>query len=268
MGRITLTSFEKFRRALVLLVALSTISSVSIPRAGTSESLHVLYLGNDYYQDEDGGWIDANPWIIDALNDSGPFIVRFMAPAGDGYKSRDLRFGDFDVVIFSEVWRSHFSDSQLSDLEGHVKGGGGFLMFGGWGGFGGRDEYGEWDDTVVEEMLPVKILSNEDAMDVDCALKPKEGHMDHPILSGLEWEEIPSLHGYNRVKSRGQVLAVNSETGDPMLVVGRHGKGRVVAFASDPAGGWGLDFVEWDSYDLFLRNMAAWSGKSAGPEPE
>lgn len=255
------------RRSLILLLVLSALPTIPLSGAEESENLYVLYLGNDYYQDEDGGWINANPWIIDALNDSEPFIVRFMAPAEDGYKSRDLRFEDFDVVIFSEVWRSHFSDSQLSDLEGHVKGGGGFLMFGGWGGFGGRDEYGKWGDTVVEEMLPVKILSNEDDMDVDCALEPKEGHVNHPVLAGLEWEVIPLLHGYNRVKSRGQVLAVNSETGDPLLVVGRHGKGRVVAFASNPAGGWGLDFVEWDSYDLFLRNMVAWSGKALVRNP-
>lgn len=249
----------KLRRALVLLVVISMIPPVSVSRAGTSESLDVLYLGNDYYQDEYDNWIDANWWIIDALNDSEPLIVRFMAPAGDGYKSRELRFDDFDVVIFSEVWRSHFSDSQLSDLEGYVNGGGGFVMFGGWGGFGGYLDFGEWDDTVVEYLLPVKILSNEDAVDMDYTLRLKSGHMNHSILDGVDWGDVPLLHGYNRVKSRGTVLAVNSENDDPVLVVRRHGKGRVVAFASNPAGGWGMDFVEWGSYATFLRNIAAWS---------
>ncbi len=123
-------------KALILLLLSSALQTVAASGDGGSGSLYVLYLGNDYYQDEEGKWIDANWWIIDALNDSNPFIVRFMAPAGDGYKSRDLRFADYDVVIFSEVWRSHFNDSQLSDLEVHVKGGGGFIMFGGWGAWG------------------------------------------------------------------------------------------------------------------------------------
>jgi len=246
-------------KALILLLLWSALPTVVASGDGGSRSLYVLYLGNDYYQAENGTWINANVWIINALNDSDPFIVRFMAPAGDGYKSKDLRFEDYDVVIFSEVWRSHFNDSQLSDLKGYVKSGGGFIMFGGWGGFGGYEDFGEWDDTVVEKLLPVKILSNEDAVDVDYTLKPKKGKTKHAILKDLDWKRGPGLHGYNRVKSKGKVLAVNSETDDPVLVVGKHGKGRVVAFASNPAGGWGLDFIEWDSYDTFLRNMAAWS---------
>ena len=246
-------------KALILLLLSSALPGVVASGDGGSGSLYVLYLGNDYYQDEEGNWTDANWWIIDALNDSEPFIVRFIAPAGNGYRSRDLRFEDYDVVIFSEVWRSHFSELQLSDFEGYVKRGGGFVMFGGWGGFGGSGEYGEWDDTVIEQILPVKILSNEDAVDMNYTLKPKEAHMNHPILLGLDWDEVPQLRGYNQIKSSGKVLAVNSATEDPVLVVGNHGKGRVVAFASNPAGGWGLDFVEWDSYDLFLWNIAAWS---------
>ena len=150
-----LTSSKYLNTALILLLVLSALRTVSASGNEEPESLYVLYLGNDYYQDEEGNWIDANWWIIDALNDSDPFIVRFMAPVEDGYRSRDLSFEDYDVVIFSEVWRSHFNDFQLSDLEGYVKRGGGFIMFGGWGGFGGFGEYGEWDDTVVEQVLPV-----------------------------------------------------------------------------------------------------------------
>lgn len=254
-----LTSSKYLNTAFILLLVLSALPTVSASGNEEPESLYVLYLGNDYYQAENGTWINANVWIINALNDSEPFMVRFMAPVEDGYRSKDLRFEDYDVVIFSEVWRSHFNDSQISDLEGYVKRGGGFIMFGGWGGFGGSGEYGEWDDTVVEQILPVKILSNEDAVDTNYTLKPKEAHMNHPILLGLDWDEVPMLLGYNQIKSSGKVLAVNPVTDDPVLVVGNHGKGRVVAFASNPAGGWGLAFVDWYSYDTFLRNMAAWS---------
>ena len=44
---------------------------------------------------------------------------------------------EYDVVILSEVWRSHFSVDQISELVDFIEGGGGFIMFGGYGGFGG-----------------------------------------------------------------------------------------------------------------------------------
>lgn len=99
------------------------------------------------------------------------------------------------------------------------------------GGFGGSVEYGEWDDTVVEQTLPIKILSNEDAMNTNYTLKLKEAHMNHPILVGLDWDEVPALRGDNQIKSKGKVLAVNPVTEDPVLVVSNYSKGRVVAFA-------------------------------------
>lgn len=45
---------------------------------------------------------------------------------------------------------------------------------------------------------------------------------------------------------------------DPMLAVGRFGKGRVLAYTSDPAPHWGCNFVYWDSYNRFWQNAAAW----------
>jgi len=109
-------------------------------------------------------------------------------------------------------------------------------------------------------MLPVKIRSNDDAVDVDFTLKPRRKHPRHPIIHRLDWDAAPTLHGYNRVKAKKkETLAINSENKHPVLVVGKYGKGRVVAFASNPAGGWGMDFVEWGSYDQFIINMVAWS---------
>ena len=55
------------------------------------------------------------------------------------------------------------------------------------------------------------------------------------------------------------MLAVNSVNDAAILVVGKHKRGRVVAFASNPAGGWGMDFVEWAWFDAFIQGMAAWS---------
>jgi len=136
-------------------------------------------------------------------------------------------------------------------------------MYGGWGGFGGYQDYGEWDGTIVEKILPVKILWNEDSVDMTFHMEPKKSHLNHPVFKGLNMSSVPPLKGYNKVKNNGKILAVNSETGDPILVVGHHGKGRVLALASNPAGGWGMEFVEWESFGLFIRNMAAWSSQAS-----
>ncbi len=261
---------KRVRRPLGLILMSVIVFSV-IPISGAyaskrfrGKSVAVLYLGNDYYQDDDGNWVDANVFIIEALENSRhvSFNVTHIAPSGyDGYISMDLAFGDYDTVIFSEVWRTHFSEGQLKELEKYVKTGGGFVMFGGWGGFGGFESYGEWDETVVERMLPVSIKSNEDAIDMDYHLRPIIKPKHHPLLGDTSLKGAPALHGYNDVeaKKKGKVLAVNSENGAPILVVGKHKTGRVVAFASNPAGGWGMDFVDWARFDAFIQGMMAWS---------
>lgn len=134
-------------------------------------------------------------------------------------------------------------------------------MFGGWGSYGGHPPYGGWDGSVVEKMLPVKIRSNDDAVDMDFRMKPKGRHQRHPILRGLNWKEAPLLNGYNDVaaEKKKDVLAVNSQNEHPILVVGKYWRGRTVAFASNPAGGWGMDFVEWSSYDRFIIQTVVWS---------
>ena len=254
------------RAAMLVLLVLSLLSP---PMAAASKDkggavLEVLYLGNDYVQDpESGAWIDYNHFIIEALESSRSMEVNveFRWPGEKGYVSTELSFDPYDVVIFSEVWSSHFNEGQIDDLVSFVEDGGGFIMFGGFGGFGGRDEYGEWGGTPIEDILPVEITSNEDAVDEDTEMVYVHKQRDHPLLHGVNLNDAPVLHGYNDVEASGAgtVIAVNSANDAPLLTVGEYGEGRVVAFASNPAGGWGVDFVEWNKYDRFLTNMVSWA---------
>lgn len=253
------------RAAIFVLLVLSFFSPpmVAASKVKGGAVLEVLYLGNDYVMDpESSEWIDYNHFIIEALKSSRSMEVnvKFRWPGEKGYVATELSFGLFDVVIFSEVWSSHFTEGQIADLMSFVEDGGGFIMFGGYGGFGGRDEYGEWGGTLIEVILPVEIKSNEDAVDEDTEMVHVHKQRDHPLLHGVNLNDAPVLHGYNDVEASGvgTVIAVNSVNGAPLLIVGDYGEGRVVAFASNPAGGWGVDFVEWNMYDRFLTNMASW----------
>jgi uncharacterized membrane protein len=86
---------------------------------------------------------------------------------------------------------------------------------------------------------------------------------DHPAVQGLPWETFPPLFGYNEVtaKSDADVIVRVKETGDPLLVAGRFGKGRILTYMSDPAPHWGINFELWEGYDKFWRQSLTWVKK-------
>jgi len=234
---------------------------------GKSREIRVLYLGNDYYQEVPGGlWLDANHFIIEALEASPQPRINVTHREPWAGKIEYPSLGNYDVVIFSEVWSSMFTPEQLEELERFVMEGGGFVMFGGWGGYGGYDQYGEWDETVVEGMLPVNILCNEDAVEMTfrmgrCSGKHGWAGWPHPVARGINLWKAPPVYGYNRVEAKNgtTVVLVNPENGDPILVVGNYGCGRVVALTTNPTGYWGKALPQWIHYSRFLANMVAWS---------
>ena len=66
--------------------------------------------------------------------------------------------------------------------------------------------------------------------------------------------------GYNRVLPREgcPVIANWRGEGDPALAVGQFGKGRVLAYTSDPAPHWGCNFVFWKQYAQLWVNACKW----------
>ena len=121
---------------------------------------------------------------------------------------------------------------------------------------------------------------------------------DHAIVSGLPWDERPPMiGGFNKFKPKAgaevlldvQRFEAHRSNGkmdflpvdvDPMLVVGRHGRGRVACLATDIAPHWVGGLVDWGSgprviteapgswaievgtyYAKFLRNLVTWCGR-------
>ncbi|HEX9188126.1 MAG TPA: glutamine amidotransferase [Vicinamibacteria bacterium] len=80
------------------------------------------------------------------------------------------------------------------------------------------------------------------------------------FFRGLDIRTMPPLLGYNKTRRRpgGQVLLEVAETGDPLLAARRLGKGRVLAYTSDPAPHAGLNFVYWEGYGAFWRRCLDW----------
>ncbi len=145
-----------------------------------------------------------------------------------------------------------------------VRGGGGLMMLGGWLSFSGSKGCGGWRRSPMAEALPVECLEGEDLVDSSEGFTAEVLAPDHPVVKGLKWSSFAPLFGYNelRAKADAQVLVRVRETGDPLVVVGTHGKGRVLIYASDPAPHWGINFELWEHYDRFWQQALAWVRKS------
>jgi len=82
-----------------------------------------------------------------------------------------------------------------------------------------------------------------------------------PVLKGVQ--EIPPLRGYvlTTIKSRAEGILNAPEKKesegdiDPVLAFWRYGLGTTAAFTSDLSPNWGADWVNWDHYQAFVKQL-------------
>ncbi|MGB7157579.1 MAG: glutamine amidotransferase [Tepidisphaeraceae bacterium] len=183
-----------------------------------------------------------------------------------------------------------------------VEAGAGLIMIGGWESFHGFG--GDWDNTVIGNILPVEIDHTDDRINCDQPTLVRCLDKSHPIVQGLPWDERPPMiGGFNRFapKPDAEVLLdvqrfdAQRKNGQmafrpldelPLLVVGRHGRGRVAALATDIAPHWVGGLVDWGSgpriiteapgswaievgtyYAKFLHNLLNWAGRLDESKP-
>lgn len=166
------------------------------------------------------------------------------------------------LLLPQAVWlRGETVPNRLKLIRDWVEAGGGLVMAGGYFSFQGIDGRARWRRTAVEEALPVRCLPHDDRLEIpegfiaECAGA-------HPILAGLE-EPWPALLGANEViaKDSAEILArlPAEQGGHPLLVAGRHGTGRAVAWTSDIGPHWLPEsFVRWPGYARLWTNILSW----------
>ncbi len=152
---------------------------------------------------------------------------------------------------------------RLDLMKSWVANGGGILMLGGWLSFSGVQAKSGWGRSRFAGALPVECLNTEDLVESSAGFTAEVIIPDHPVIKSLPWHSFPPIFGYNEVKTKpgSQVLVRVKETGDPLVVVGTHGKGRIFTYMSDPAPHWGINFELWEGYDAFWRNAVQWVEK-------
>jgi uncharacterized membrane protein len=180
----------------------------------------------------------------------------------------------YDAVVISDAPADSFllhpqtlagvrMPNRLSLINSFVREGGGFVMIGGWMAFAGFHAKAKYYTSPLTEILPVKLCTYDDRMEMPEGVIPEIIDPNHPILEGIpgEW---PFFLGYNKTFfDRGQTLMTLNN--DPMLVVDQVGTGRVAVFTSDVLPHWGpKEFVAWDYYGRFWAQLFRWvTGKNS-----
>ena len=136
-------------------------------------------------------------------------------------------------------------------------------MLGGWLSFSGVQAKSGWGRSRFAEALPVECLHTEDLVESSAGFTAEVLNSEHPVSKGLPWDLFPPIFGYNEVKVKpgAEVLVRVKETGDPLVVVGGYGKGRILTYMSDPAPHWGINFELWEGYDKFWKQAIHWVEK-------
>ena len=228
--------------------------------------------------------VNYGRWLKEALESDGRHEVRSV-PTWEFYRLPPGQYeqilNEYDVIIFSDVEAKNFQlDPSFFDRSKFgkepltfpdrvrltveaVHRGTHMMFLGGWLSFNGQMGKGGWGRTRLREILPVECLEVEDLCESTEGFRAEACQPRHPVLDGINLSSMPPILGYNIVGAREScdVLAV-WPNGNPMLAVGQFGKGRVLAYTSDPAPHWGCNFVYWDGYARFWLNACNWMTSS------
>jgi uncharacterized membrane protein len=213
-------------------------------------------------------------WLKEALESSGEHQVTSV-PTWDFYKLGPGEYEnilhEYDVLIFSDVEAKNFQlapsffDRKKFGTEvlvfpdrirltvDAIKNGKGAMFLGGWLSFTGEMGKGGWNRTGLKEVLPVQCFDYEDLVESTEGFTPQADAKSKKKLGTIKLDTFPPILGYNKTIARrgSDVLLTVKQTGDPLFVHRKFGKGKVLAYMSDPAPHWGCNFVFWKHYKEF-----------------
>lgn len=238
--------------------------------AGESWIMHTIHQkGFDDFRTTAYG--EGHQWLSGALT-AGGYDVEHLPNhlANEKFPLTPEALGEYDAVLLSDIGantlllhpdtfvKSVSLPNRLVSIRDYVAAGGGLVMIGGYLTFQGIDAKGRYAGSPVEEALPVTMLPVDDRVEAPEGTEPTVAIADHPIVSGLP-EVWPRLLGYNRLTPRGDADVIVTVGNDPLLVAGKFGNGRSVAFASDCGPHWAPpEFVEWDGYATLWQQLVGW----------
>jgi len=190
--------------------------------------------------------------------------------AAERFPSGRAELEGFDVVVLSDIGsntlllpaatflRAEVRPNRLAVLREWVTSGGALAMIGGYLSFQGIEGRANYRSTPLADVLPVELEVGDDRQETPQGAVVQRSDVEHPITKGME-HDWPALLGYQRLVPRPDAEVLATIDGWPLLVVGMHGRGRVLAFASDIGPHWApRGFVEWPGYEKLWARVIAW----------
>jgi uncharacterized membrane protein len=198
------------------------------------------------------------------------YYATFSFPAPDELMKYDvLILSDVGYYTIAQYESDVHGPDRVKGIKNFVKAGGGLLYCGGDMSYGGSGWKAKWWRTPVADVLPVEIIPypGGDVLLTTEGFKIEILEPEHELIKDIPWDTCPRFFGYNMVgepKKDANLLATIGYPGeekDPCLVEWTYGKGRVLAFTSDPVPTWGEDFSKWKYYQKFWTNAIKWLTK-------
>lgn len=217
-----------------------------------------------------GGYGNGIKYIKEALSAKFDFSHMPAHEVPERFPVAMEELGKFDVLLVSDVGANSFllhpdtfygyrrTPNRLDLIAEYVRRGGGFGMIGGYMTYMGIEGKGFYKDTIIEEVLPVTLLSRDDRVEVPQGIQIAIEPDIHPILEGLpgKW---PELFGYNRLAAKAGSTVIASYGEDPIITLGQYGEGRTLAYATDCAPHWSPpQFCEWEYYPVLWQRLIHW----------
>lgn len=218
----------------------------------------------DYYE-------EATEYIRAALEANGVEFTHIPSHLVEQKFPRDVEeLSRYDIVMFSDVgantmnlpmnvfMRLNPTPNKLKMVREYVEKGGAFVMIGGYLTFQGIQARGAYKRTPIEEILPVTLLDGDDRCEESDGVQPVIVQKDHPVVAGMP-DQWPKLLGYNRLIAKEGAETPILVNGDPLVALGKYGKGRTCAFATDCAPHWApVEFCTWPGYTRLWANLVNW----------
>ena len=167
-----------------------------------------------------------------ALEEGGyefTFLPNHLATEEFPFTMDGLR--QYDLIILSDIGantlllptltftRSQIQPNRCSLIKNYVLEGGALLMIGGYLTFSGVDAKGKWQDTPVQDVLPVRILPTDDRMEHCEGVRPVKA-ADHAVLYWATTKPLPNRKQSSRSRLRTTPLSrlANMEKGVLLLL--------------------------------------------------
>jgi uncharacterized membrane protein len=168
----------------------------------------------------------------------------------------------YHVVVLSDVNFKALGDTAFEMVCDYVEQGGALLVAGGPYALGN----GEFEGTRFLDVLPARLSG---PFDLKWAGKGKSWNLEpadakSPLLVGVSFEQQPKVFWHHFVTPKPNAKVVLNAGGQPALILGRYGKGKVALLTLSPTGKEApgeIAWWNWNGWFALVRNTTTWLGQ-------